>query len=170
MNYYKNDSKKSYRFNLYYKKLINVGQVLKRLFFTLGVLTNLTSKTADYNQTEKTIERRESIGSNVLDDSLVSIQDSISSFCSALNNSKNEAHLEKPETSNLSCEEAKADSVPEPMKLEDLCNPNKFTIELNADDGKKKTKITKDDFFKATNKNKDISNDPFFSLDPLRKQ
>ena len=27
-----------------------------------------------------------------------------------------------------------------------------------------------DDFFKATNKNKDISNDPFFSLDPLRKQ
>lgn len=71
-----------------------------------------------------------------------------------------------------------ASGFAESVKLEDLCDPSKFTIGVGggaaADkdeaNQKKANKITKEDFFKANSRSKDKSSDPFFSLDPLRKQ
>jgi len=66
------------------------------------------------------------------------------------------------------------------LTLEDLFNPNKFTLNLDHDGNERKQKITKNDFMKVSNLSSSLNdtgkdgnvkqNDPFFSLDPLRKQ
>lgn len=151
---------------------------LNESFFLQGVLTNLRTRAAvEYGLAEPIIDSQQSIDSNIRNDdtSLVSIQDSVQS-------AKPLEAIEPAESAVASLAPSDgavtklASGLAESVKLEDLCNPSKFTIGGGAASGegeankRKANKITKEDFFKASNRSKDKSSDPFSSLDPLRKQ
>ena len=131
--------------------------------------------------------RQQSIDSiDILNDaSLVSIQDSVqtTSISNSSRKPDNEIQPVFPDENNSFdlinssknpviqvIEEAKKPI--DNIRLEDLCNPNKFTLDFNEETSKRRQKITKNDFLKAgsSSSSQEKSSDPFFSLDPLRKQ
>ena len=83
-----------------------------------------------------------------------------------------------PKPSLISVDDSNQESQHIDLRLEDLCDPNKFKLDFADDGTKRKQKITKNDFLKAANISPSITrnnpdeklNDPFSSLDPLRKQ
>lgn len=126
------------------------------------------------------------IASNILNDvSLVSIQDSIQTptevetvkSIDSYSNQQTEIDSSLPEPSVNSYAHG-SKNLGIDLKLEDLCDPNKFKLDFSDDGTKRKQKITKNDFLKASNLSPSITrtnpdeklNDPFSYLDPLRKQ
>ncbi len=113
------------------------------------------------------------------DASLVSIQDSSSASLKKDSDASTNSEVAIPTVEATSPKiQNKPSKIFENFSLEDLCNPNKFTLNLNDDGSKRKQKITKNDFLKVSNLSPSIndgengqekSSDPFFSLDPLRK-
>lgn len=151
----------------------------------------MTSKNKALETSEKPNLRQHSVDSiDILNDvSLVSIQDSTvqQSSSKKLEEKSDEKsvhslesfELEPSNSSNISVTDLVPSiqmdvvkkTITNLVNLEDLCNPNKFTLEFNEETTKPKQKITKNDFFKVGGGGgQEKSNDPFLSLDPLRKQ
>jgi hypothetical protein len=60
--------------------------------------------------------------------------------------------------------------APEINNINDLCDPMKFSLDINSDEStKRKQKITKEDFFTQKANSEPNPSDPFSFLDPLKK-
>ena len=105
------------------------------------------------------------MSSIIKDESLVSIQSS----------SKDHFSLNLNEllgsTNNENQSESAGESKPQPVSLIELCDPKNFSLSLSDENAKKKPqKITKKDFFNATNFQSNLNAmDPFSLLDSLKK-
>lgn len=167
--------KYSYESVLYY---------LKDILIKEGVL-NSSSYGGDVNGSNnlndsKSTPRKESIDMNLIinDESLVSIQSSKDKIF--MNTSPNGVVDNKNVTENgngLKNENGNGISVSQmespvqkPISIIEICDPNKFSLDLNDSSSVKKNKITKKDFFNPSSSNLQASlNDPFSLLDSLKK-
>lgn len=107
----------------------------------------------------------------IKDESLVSIQSSKDHFCTNVN----EVSLESKEEKNVNQPNEKTILPPDvkqkqPTSLIELCDPKKFSLNMDDESSKKKgAKITKKDFFNNSLQTNLSTIDPFSLLDSLKK-
>ncbi len=148
---------------------------LKDMLIKEGILNNNNAITIDENENNNNNHKSDrkgsvEINSNILnDESLISIQSSNEPIVTKINSSYSTNTTSNNNIEKLSPTAPVSKSTE--LNILDLCDPDKFSINLNDDSPKRKQKFTKKDFLSpnSTKQQQQQLYDPFRSLDPLAK-